>query len=159
MLVHLKKLLDKRGIPTRFDPVNDRIHCYAHVIDLGCKAVVNNWPDNKELEEYDKDKIRNPVALASEVVRSIRGSGARRERFAEVIETGNAKGYFEVGGKVVQLEERQLLRYVRTRWDSCYLMLSRLREMRPVSCHPGSRLCLRLNFHSTGGRLLPRAPK
>ena len=159
MLVHLKKLLDKRGIPTRFDPVNDRIHCYAHVIDLGCKAVVNNWPDNKELEEYDKDKIRNPVALASEVVRSIRGSGAHRERFAEVIETGNAKGYFEVGGKVVQLEERQLLRYVRTQWDSCYLMLSRLREMRPVSCHPGSHLCLRLNFHSTGGRLLPRAPK
>ena len=45
MLVHLKNLLDKRGIPTQFDPVNDRIHCYAHVIDLGCKAVINNWPD------------------------------------------------------------------------------------------------------------------
>ena len=71
MLVHLKNLLNKRGILTWFDLVNDQIHCYAHVINLGCKAVVNNWPDNKELKEYDKDKIRNPVALASEVVQSI----------------------------------------------------------------------------------------
>ena len=159
MLVHLKNLLDKHGIPTQFDPVNDWIYCYAHVIDLGCKAVVNNWPDNKELEEYDEDKICNPVALTSKVVQSIRGSGARQERFTEVIETGNAKGYFEVGGKVVQLKEWQLLHYVHTRWDSCYLMLSRLQEMHLVGCHPGSRLCLRLNFHSTGSWLLPRAPK
>ena len=159
MLVHLKNLLDKHGIPTWFDLVNNRIHCYVHVIDLGCKVVVNNWPDNKELKEYDKDKIRNPVALTSEVVQSIQGSGARQERFTEVIETGNVKGYFEVRGKVVQLKEQQLLHYVRIWWDSCYLMLSRLREMHLVSCHPESRLCLRLNFHLTGGWLLPQAPK
>ncbi len=33
------------------------------------------------------------------------------------------------------LKELQLLRDVRTRWDSIFLMLNRLREMRPVCCH------------------------
>ena len=73
MLTHLKDLLDERGIPTRFDPINNRVRCYVHTIDLGCKAVVRNWPDDAELKGYDRDQIHNPVALALEVVRTIRG--------------------------------------------------------------------------------------
>jgi hypothetical protein len=157
MLTHLKNLLDERGIPTRFDPIDNRVRCYAHTIDLGCKAVVGNWPDDAEVEGYNHNQIRNPVALALEVVRTIRGSGLRREAFREVIDNGNKNKWFKKDGQVVQVRQLQLLRYVRTRWDSCFHMLNRLRELRPVSCYLGAISSSTTNFH-TGGRLLLRAP-
>jgi hypothetical protein len=72
MLTHLKSLLVGRGIPTRFDPVNNRIYCYAHIIDLGCKAVVGNLPyDASETQDDEEPLTRHPVALASAVVQCI----------------------------------------------------------------------------------------
>lgn len=133
MLVHLKTLLSARGLPTRFDPVNNRVRCYAHTIDLSSKAVVGSWPEDAEIPELDEAQGRNPVSLACEVVRCIRGSSSRQEAFTNIIKNGNANGWFQNKGKVVQLKELQLLRYVRTRWDSCFHMLSRLLELRPVS--------------------------
>jgi len=61
-------------------------------------------------------------------------SDKRREAFDEVVRDGNRKGWFKAGQppKAVLLKELQLLRDVRTQWDSVYLMLNRLREMRPV---------------------------
>jgi hypothetical protein len=159
MLVHLANLLADRGLPTRFDPIDNRVWCYAHVIDLACKAVINNLSNSAELPDFIEGQKRNPIALASQVVRMIRGSGGRREAFNDVIDKGNKKGWFKVNDKVVQLKPRQLLRYVRTRWDSCYCMLLRLREMRPVSHYIGHHLRLRLNVHPTGDRLLPCTPR
>lgn len=40
MLAHLKNLLDGRGIPTGFDPIDN----WVHTIDLGCKVVVRKGP-------------------------------------------------------------------------------------------------------------------
>jgi hypothetical protein len=44
---------------------------------------------------------------------------------------GNVKGWFKQGWplKIVQLKQLQLLRDMRTRWDSVFHMLNRLREM------------------------------
>ncbi|KAJ8579537.1 hypothetical protein M405DRAFT_712174, partial [Rhizopogon salebrosus TDB-379] len=70
------------------------------------------------------------------IVRVIHLSGQRHDAFQELISTGNAKHWFKVkkGPRSieVQLEQLQLLRDVRTRWDSVYYMLRRLRELRPV---------------------------
>jgi hypothetical protein len=48
------------------------------------------------------------------------------------LEIGNDNGWFKVNGKVITMPHKQLLRDVRTRWDSTYLMLRRFIEMRPV---------------------------
>jgi hypothetical protein len=71
------------------------------------------------------------------VVRAVRVSGKHWENFEEVIRDGNRKGWFKVGHppKVVLLKELQLLQDIRTHWDSVYLMLNWLHEMRLVCCH------------------------
>ena len=157
MLAHLATLLKVRSILTHFDPSDNQVWCYAHTIDLSCKAVVANLHNSEELSDSEGEK-RNPVALASQVVRAIRGSSNRREAFKAVIDNGNQKGWFKENGQTIQLKHLQLLRYVRTRWDSCFRMLSRLREMRPVSCFTRHYFRLLLNFYSTGDRPLPCAP-
>ena len=134
MLEHLKVLLTKRGIPTHFDPIDNRVWCHAHTVDLCRKAVVGRLPDDaEETQDDDEPSTRHPIALACAVVRAVRGSGLRREGLKEVIRNGNEKKWFKDGGKTIKVEQNQLLRYVRTRWDSCYHMLLRLRELRPVS--------------------------
>jgi hypothetical protein len=73
MLVHLQKLLIARKAPTRFDPVNNWVQCYVHTIDLACKAVVGQLPDDMVIQDCDEAESCRPVALASDVVRTIRG--------------------------------------------------------------------------------------
>ena len=67
MLAHLATLLKVHGIPTHFDPSDNQVWCYAHTIDLSCKAVVANLHNSEELSDSEGEK-RNPVALASQVV-------------------------------------------------------------------------------------------
>jgi hypothetical protein len=57
----------------------------------------------------------------------LRSSGQRRDSFEQLIRDGNNNGWF---GETV--EQLQLLRDVKTRWDSVYFMLRRLRELRLV---------------------------
>ena len=89
-------------------------------------------PDEQTFEEAVK---RDPIALARVVVRAIRASGQRREQFSRIILGGNTNNYFVVGDLVVKVPSLQLLRDVKTRWDSIYHMVQRLRIMRPVSCN------------------------
>jgi hypothetical protein len=143
----LQKLLDARDIA--FDAVDRRIMCFGHVVDLtsgrvirGVSAGTNDdadWsgpplPNIPSSQTYEQAIERDPIALGRTVVRVIRASGARREAFDDVIVNGNAKGWFKNGDSPLPtiVKERQLLRSVRTRWDSVYHMLNRLREMRPV---------------------------
>ena len=87
-------------------------------------------------EAYEEAITRDPIALSRAVVRVIRASGTRRDAFDDVIVNGNAKGWFRQGrppnDRVIAVKQLQLLRDVRTRWDSLYYMLNRLRELRPV---------------------------
>jgi hypothetical protein len=72
MLMHLKTLLMDCGILTHFDLINNRVCCYAHTIDLSCKAVVGHVPDDaSETQDNEEPLTCHPVALASAVVRCI----------------------------------------------------------------------------------------
>ena len=147
MLSELSILLEARDI--EFDPVDQKVMCYGHVVDLSSGRVIDGvtstnadkWDEPPELVPADDDddnddepNIRDPIALARNVVRVIRASGARRNAFDIVIDNGNARGLFKQGnpGEVVKLKKLQLLRQVRTRWDSVYSMLCHLCEMQPV---------------------------
>ena len=139
MMEELAKILNERDIP--FDAADRKIMCYGHIVDLSSGRVIDKLkgdsePDNSNSDEDDSDEDNVPtqseVEKARSVVRAIRGSGMRRDTFRDVIKNGNANKWFKEGSKVVVLKELELLRDVRTRWDSVYRMLSRLRELRPV---------------------------
>jgi hypothetical protein len=99
-------------------------------------AVSNpHWdPESQTFEEAVK---RDPIALGRVVVRTVRASGQRRVHFTDVIKVGNEKKHFFLGDVVeIMVPDLQLLRDVRTRWDSIYFMIHRLRVLRPVcDCH------------------------
>lgn len=141
MMQHLQTMLGARDIA--FDAVDRRIMCFAHIIDLSSKQVTRSIDKARKTADGDGDDssqsddetaVSNPIACARNVVRVIRGSGMRRDAFDEVIKNGNSRGWFKAGRPpaVVKIKPLQLLRDVHTQWDSIYLMLNRLREMRPV---------------------------
>lgn len=93
---------------------------------------------NPELEEWFACIKRNPLKRARRVIRLLRSSDQRKERFREFIQVGNERNWFtqidENGKRVtVQVPILQPLRDVKTRWDSVHMMLERLRALRPVS--------------------------
>lgn len=151
MMQELERLLQAREIP--FDAQDRKIMCYSHVIDLSCGRIVDGLSrvnTRSDTSDWDADELpslieptytdamaRDTISHARTVVRVIRGSGMRRDAFDDVITNGNSKGWFKAGQplKIVQLKRLQLLRDVRTRWDSEYYMLNRLRELRPVSTY------------------------
>jgi hypothetical protein len=150
MLQELARLLEERDIV--FDPVDRKVMCYAHVIDLCTGRVVDaltkKWTDDDDDDDssglplpttlneqtYDEAVARGPIALGRAVVRAIQASSTLCNAFDELIETGNKKGYFKAGepAQTVEVQKLQLLRDVCTQWDSVYYMLNRLRELRPV---------------------------
>lgn len=75
----------------------------------------------------------DPLNKVRALVRGIRASGQRQEQFVNVILGGNQYGWWKDGeGNPMVIKQRQLLRDVRTRWDSTYQMLVRVRELRQV---------------------------
>lgn len=138
MMGFLETILRDRNIA--FDAVNCRVMCFAHIIDLSSGQIMRSVGntndsdgDNSSFSD-DESAVSGPIARGRSVVRVIRGSGMRRDAFDEVIMNGNERGWFKSGQPpvIVKIKSLQLLRDVRTRWDSVYLMLNRLREMRPV---------------------------
>ena len=138
-----------------FNAVDRSIICFGHTVELCSKRIINVACGAVDGEGNDGDDARDdegddassdddasnalsssikPVPKARAVVRVIRASGLRRDAFDEVISNGNEKGWFKQGQppKVVTVPHLQLLRDVRTRWDSVYVMLRRLRMLRPV---------------------------
>jgi hypothetical protein len=100
-----------------------------------------------------EDALKNdPISLCRNVIRAIWASGQRRDDFDDMIENGNAKGWFVIDGDVVEVPHLQLLRDVKTRWDSIFLMIKRFIELQPVSSNScGLRVAL---SHTTCVRLL-----
>lgn len=98
--------------------------------------------NNAKFREWSAGLKSDPLGRARKVISSIRSSDQRRIRFSISIDEGNISGWFpkrdsqrkRIPGQTVQVKNRQLLRDVKTRWDSVFLMLERLRSLRPVSC-------------------------
>lgn len=93
---------------------------------------------NTVLDEWLAGIKRDPLRRARRVIRLLRSSDQRKELFREFIRTGNERKWFtgidDNGERVtIQIPELQPLRDVKTRWDSVYMMLERLRVLRPVS--------------------------
>jgi hypothetical protein len=125
--------------------------CFPHVIQICCDHMIDSITDTNladtaaefvalipspdpDRQTFEEAVRRDPIALGRAVVRSIRASGQRRQNFEETIKDGNSKHWFGLNDKGEHLVVPclQLLRDVKTRWDSVYGMISRLREMRPV---------------------------
>ena len=155
MMQEMERMYKERDID--FDATDRQVMCYEHIVNLSSGHVVEeatsiaavdldeDWsgpppPNLPDQQSYDDAVARDPIALGRNVVRIIRASGTRRDAFNEVIENGNARGWFVVGQppnqNTITVKPKQLLRDVRTRWDSVYYMLNRLREMRPVRFSP-----------------------
>ena len=148
MMEHLEKLLDACELPLDFVAKDRKIMCFPHIINICVQHVIEEFsvPDLMKIAEawvdcFDDDTVdeekyleavkKNPVALGRDIVRAIRASGLRRDEFDKIIVTGNLQQWFKSpSGEVVQLPEAQLLREVRTWWDSVYFMLNRLLALR-----------------------------
>ena len=90
-----------------------------------------------ELERWFAGFKRDPLRRARRLIQFLRSSDQRREGLRKFIEDGNCRGWFtgKDNGKriVLHVPQLELLRDVKTRWDSVYMMLERLRQLRPVS--------------------------
>lgn len=133
--------------------------CFPHTINIAVQHVLKKMssvvaPDNDDDEDFedmigaadegeDEDRrfgqsfeaacAQDPIARLRKIVMTIRSSGQRRTAFISWIETGNKNRLFVHQNESVHIPPRQLLRDVRTRWDSTYHMLQRCIEMRVVS--------------------------
>lgn len=195
----LSSLLAKREI-VNFDPLKQRVRCYAHIINICSSHVISSMTSvsksylkalkvpydsadiirgegaaddvdidvddvDIEIDEFDpnsdidqlelgdrctyrntgkkdvqafEDWIagikRDPLTRARRLIHFLRSSGQRRARLAAIITEGNQKDWF-IGDhhRPITIAARHLLRDVKTRWDSVYAMLLRLRDLRQVS--------------------------
>lgn len=108
--------------------------------DIVDELKLGDWYDddnNPDLKEWFAGFKRDPLKRARRLIGFLRSSDQRREQFSNFIRTGNERAWFtrkDSQGKRVptQIVDRQLLRDVKTRWDSVYSMLERLRDLRPV---------------------------
>ncbi len=89
-----------------------------------------------EVRDWYTGLKRDPIKRARRIVRIVRSSDQRKQAFKDVINTGNHSGWFRSDeGEVLQVPDLELLRDVKTRWDSVYCMIERLLLLRPVSVH------------------------
>ncbi len=91
-----------------------------------------------DLKEWFAGIKHDPLRHAHRVIRLLCSLDLRKQNFHEFIQSGNERKWFtklDDNGKhvTVQICELQLLRDVKTRWDSVYMMLKCLRYLWPVS--------------------------
>jgi hypothetical protein len=117
--------------------------CCDHVISKitnitladSATAIIDSTPRiDPERQSFEDACKRDPIALGRDVVRALRASGQRREQLDTIIDNGNKDEFFFVGTSTdpVHVQHLQLLRDVKTQWDSVYYMIRRLRLLRPV---------------------------
>ncbi|CAA7265254.1 unnamed protein product [Cyclocybe aegerita] len=147
-LEELQVLLEARDIP--FNAKDRHIMCFPHVINICVTHVIESFTDlalasdeaefaaalppaDAHQQTFDEACARDPIALCCGAVCAIRASGKRSEMFQDIICDSNEKEWFKAANdpnKIIKLENLELLRDVRHRWDSLYKMIHRFREMR-----------------------------
>src|SRR5229473_286225 len=91
-----------------------------------------------DLEEWFAGIKCDPLRHAHRVIRLLHSSDLHKQNFHEFIQSRNKQKWFtklDDNGKhvTVQICKLQLLRDVKTRWDSVYMMLKHLRYLQLVS--------------------------
>ncbi|KAJ7190445.1 hypothetical protein GGX14DRAFT_378288 [Mycena pura] len=147
MLEHLERLLHLRG-NFNFDSSDNFIRCFSHIINLCSQAVLKSMLKDDTAEHYSdtetddatasNESDAGPIQRARKTVAFVRKSGQRRDELASIIEQGNVnQAWVEVqpdnSQVVIFLKCVTLLPGVKTRWDSEFYMLRRLRYLREVS--------------------------
>ena len=156
MVEILQDLLAQRDI--EFDHRDRRIQCLPHILNICSGHVLDALTDQSIIEiassqflvpledvddgqTYQEALERDPVSLCRNIINILRVSGQRRDQFEEYILEGNKAGYWDAEdendvptgtGAKVEINVLQLLRDVKTRWDSVYYMIRRLRYLRQV---------------------------
>jgi hypothetical protein len=148
----LGKLLCAKGIV--FDHIDRRVMCFPHVINICCEHIIASFTDTELTDDSAVFEVlsplrppncdsleyaiqRDPIALGRNIVHAFRSSGQRQEAFDNVIRDGNDRGWFES-----EVPYLQLLRDIKTRWDSIYFTTERLRMIRPVRNYHYARAML-----------------
>ncbi|KIK72845.1 hypothetical protein PAXRUDRAFT_29288, partial [Paxillus rubicundulus Ve08.2h10] len=90
--------------------------------------------DLNDCQTYKEALHQDPIALGRTVVQALQASGQHRDAFEDYIKEGNEKGYWETrdnNGNVItcKIDVLQLIQDVKTRWDSVYYMICRLRRL------------------------------
>jgi hypothetical protein len=138
-----------------FDPLDSRINCFPHIINICAqhtiKALNSNIDPDLDLDSDESDDegdtIRRhiPVDLLGKVrslIKAIRASGQRQTEFYNVVESGNRADWWkDANGNPEKIKPLKFLRDVKTRWDSTYQMLIRLRMFKQVNIIPCSGFC------------------
>lgn len=141
----LEKLFAEYGIT--FDSENYRVRCFAHILNLASRAMINTvgdgdsatYPSDDESDGEDEtekaskenSKVLPVVAKMRKGVVAIRNSPQRREMF-------------EKQCNVAGIKHKNLLRDVRTRFNATLTMIERAKEMMQpfdmtLSCIPKLR--------------------
>ena len=93
-------LLQAREID--FDPLDRRIMCFPHVINICCQHVIADFtnielaeaaeefvavlpPGVSDRQTFEEAVKRDPVALGRNIVRVLRNSGQRRDLFDDIV--------------------------------------------------------------------------
>ncbi|KAJ7137640.1 hypothetical protein C8R46DRAFT_922354 [Mycena filopes] len=159
---HLSLLLAEKGV-LDFDADGNYIRCFAHIINLCSQAVIRAMEKQDSRAEHPETEMETesdeatggavrarrragPIRRARKTVAFIRKSGQRRDELQATIKMGNEKqSWTEIqdghGGPmrvIVQLSEVTVLADVKTRWDSVFYMLRRLRYLQQVG-YPSTR--------------------
>lgn len=113
-----------------------------------------NTPEFIQIPETTSGQ--DPVAHLQKIVEVIQGSDHYRNAFRTWVEIGNKSGLFVFQNTTVQIQSKELLQDVPTRWASTENMIKRCISMRLVSlsilsCDPiwMTIICLRLSIPSS----------
>ncbi|HEV7737188.1 MAG TPA: hypothetical protein VGO47_07445 [Chlamydiales bacterium] len=81
-------------------------------------------PDNSEQQTFEEALMRDPIAIARNIVNTIRSSQLRRVEFQDVIRGGNKYQRWQNSDNVIiKLEELTPIRDSPLRWSSTFLMI------------------------------------
>jgi hypothetical protein len=155
----MEKLFVEREIFS-LNAKDNRIMCFPHIVNIAVQHVLSGMSRTKAPENNDDDDNpeyliganidegrgfgqtfsaackQDPISRLRKIVVAIRSSGQRHDALIAWIENGNKNRLFVLQNRPIRIEPKQLLRDVRTRWDSTYQMMQRSIEMCFVSpCH------------------------
>lgn len=99
----------------------------------------NDSSDDSSSDDDDDGNGSNPTKVPKTLlkkiralVRTIRASGQRQDELVTLIVQGNSGNWWTGPDGPIQLNPLKLLLDVRTRWDSTFMMLTRLHEFKLV---------------------------